>query len=333
MSRSDVYSLAVVVYEMLAGEPPFKGDLQTVIRSHIEVPPPALAKRRPDAPALVSQLLEAAMSKRPEHRPGCMAAFAGALRVRAEGAGVVLRQAFALYSERFPLFFGISVFASVPAFVAALALLAAIPFLGIKSPLLFLFAAPLMLAIYLAFGVNRAGFAIAVENLRAAPFDEFSWRKVIAELKRRTGVSARLAPLRSYLSLYARLAKLSFSFRVGLGRIFGVTAAIIERCDVKSASARSEELASRLPHVLQRIVALLPALLLSAALFFFSAFGVGKAFGLDTLAAVNLSWFVALAVFAINYVWLITPLTSSVTLLYFRARQAGGETIDDFQSS
>lgn len=77
---SDVYSLACVVYEMLAGEPPFHGGTQRSIMSrHVMETPRPLRVLRPDAPPGVEQSVARALAKRPEERfPGAME-FVGAL--------------------------------------------------------------------------------------------------------------------------------------------------------------------------------------------------------------------------------------------------------------
>src|SRR5213596_469597 len=50
--RCDVYALACVVYEMVAGEPPFSGDsARAIVAKHLSEPPQPLRARRPDAPA------------------------------------------------------------------------------------------------------------------------------------------------------------------------------------------------------------------------------------------------------------------------------------------
>ena len=68
--RSDVYSLACVVYELLVGEPLFSGSDQNVIAKHIKQPPPSPRVVRPDLPQYVEDAIQAALAKQPDERPG-----------------------------------------------------------------------------------------------------------------------------------------------------------------------------------------------------------------------------------------------------------------------
>ena len=78
--RSDVYSLACVIYETLAGAPPFAGtSARAVMAQHLSEPPPPLRARRPDAPAAVEQALARALGKDPADRFPSVAEFVAAL--------------------------------------------------------------------------------------------------------------------------------------------------------------------------------------------------------------------------------------------------------------
>jgi serine/threonine-protein kinase len=69
-ARSDVYSLACVLYECLAGEPPFgrRRPLAT-LWAHLNEPPPPLSGRVPGCPPQVDAVLAAALAKSPAERP------------------------------------------------------------------------------------------------------------------------------------------------------------------------------------------------------------------------------------------------------------------------
>ncbi len=91
--RSDIYALGCVVYEMVAGEPPFTGaNARAVMAKHVTEPPRPLRAIRPDAGRTVEWAVAKALAKDPAHRFASVAAFTSALRaadVRArDGAAV-----------------------------------------------------------------------------------------------------------------------------------------------------------------------------------------------------------------------------------------------------
>src|SRR5438094_881877 len=92
--RSDLYSLACVIYETLAGEPPFAGaSARAVMAQHLSEAPPPLRARRPDAPAAVEQALARALAKDPADRFATVAQFVAALEATDDGR--------TLWSERY----------------------------------------------------------------------------------------------------------------------------------------------------------------------------------------------------------------------------------------
>ncbi len=83
-ARSDVYSLAAVVYEMLAGEPPVTGPtVQAVIAKLMTERPTRLRVVRDSVPEGVDTAVAKALSKVPADRFASVAAFASALEVPA----------------------------------------------------------------------------------------------------------------------------------------------------------------------------------------------------------------------------------------------------------
>ncbi|MER5728757.1 serine/threonine-protein kinase [Streptomyces sp. NPDC002138] len=86
--RCDVYSLGCVVYEMLAGGPPFlRDDDMALLWAHQYDPPPPPSSVRPQLPPAVDDVLARALAKSPEDRwPSCLA-FTSALRDAGTGRG------------------------------------------------------------------------------------------------------------------------------------------------------------------------------------------------------------------------------------------------------
>jgi eukaryotic-like serine/threonine-protein kinase len=79
---TDVYSLGVVLWELLTGDVPFPGDtFVAVALRHINEPPPDLLDVRPDAPPRLAGVVQRALAKDPADRFPSMEAFAAELRL------------------------------------------------------------------------------------------------------------------------------------------------------------------------------------------------------------------------------------------------------------
>jgi eukaryotic-like serine/threonine-protein kinase len=87
-ARADVYALGAVIYEMLAGEPPFTGPTaQAIVAKVITERPQPLHELRETVPSHVASAVHAALQKLPADRPASAAEFGRLL-----GAGEKMRE-------------------------------------------------------------------------------------------------------------------------------------------------------------------------------------------------------------------------------------------------
>jgi eukaryotic-like serine/threonine-protein kinase len=71
--RSDIYALGIILYEMLAGRPPFaQKDNVQILLAHTSKEPPPLLARAPSTPPPLAELIHACLAKNPAERPKSM---------------------------------------------------------------------------------------------------------------------------------------------------------------------------------------------------------------------------------------------------------------------
>ncbi|MDE3229199.1 MAG: serine/threonine protein kinase [Chloroflexota bacterium] len=81
---TDQYALAVMTYQLLAGRPPFEGELGSLTRAHMYDTPPPLQQFNGQIPPAVEQVIMRALKKDPTERYGSVTAYAKALAAAAK---------------------------------------------------------------------------------------------------------------------------------------------------------------------------------------------------------------------------------------------------------
>lgn len=88
-TRSDLYAVGLILYQMLTGKHPFEASTPAALmRKHLMEPPPSLAQVRPDLPASLDAMLAKALAKQPAQRYQTAAALLVGFKMAVAGQGI-----------------------------------------------------------------------------------------------------------------------------------------------------------------------------------------------------------------------------------------------------
>lgn len=331
-TRSDIYSLGVIAYQMLAGEPPFSGNTSAVMRAHREQDPPHLRERAAKIPKRAAGVVMSALSKNPAERPQTAFAFGSALRAQSEGVGAIYRRAFSLYSEYFPKFVKLSLIAHVPMIITSILLVSAFVWYKYSPPVstlhkVVVYGAIAILSLMkfvattVAVGVISGVTAIIITQLTAAPLRPVKLREAFAVMRKRW---------RPFLKTL-----INVTLRVFIGLILFVIpgmvmwmryslyapVVLIEGLQGKAAMKRARALASRSWKTI--ILVAIIQFTIQMAVSFIVGFVAGRA----KVQKNSVSAQIYQQVLDLANIFVIPLISIVPALLYVKMRQLGGESL------
>jgi len=329
--RSDIYSLGVIAYQMLAGEPPFSGNTSAVMRAHREQDPQHLREHSTKIPKRVAGVVMSALSKDPANRPATAFAFASTLRGQAEGIGALYRRAFSLYSEYFPKFVKLSFIAHIPVIVTTvlmIGLIIADHFLhpqGLAQKIaLYSTMAIVSLSYVIANMVTGAVIsgvtAVMITQITAAPLRPVELRVAFGVFKKRwrpflrTVIRVTLRVFVGYLLLIVPGIVIWIRYS-----LYGPVV-LIEGLSGKAAMQRARELASRswrtviIVSVLQILIPVIVSALVGSIL-------------VSSGAKAKWTTQIFQQIFRLANIFVVPLISIVPALLYIKMKQLGGEPL------
>ncbi len=327
-ARSDIYSLGVVAYQMLAGQTPFGGDTLSVMKMHTETEPPPLREKNKKVSKRVAQHVMSALQKDPAARPASAAAFSSALRANAEGAGTLLRRGLTLYTEHFPKFLRLALLSYAPVLFITLLLIVkdilrwreVLP-KNVDIALTLILALFAFVANFLSASTIAAATVLIVLQLTVAPLKPISIRAVFGVLKKRWRPFLRTS-IRVTLMIFLGFILLIIpGFLMMLRYALYAPVVIVEGLEKRAAIKRARELVKRRRRTV--IFVLLIQLTIPVVIGWIVGWSMaGAAKGqahLSPRVIEKMTPFINL---------FLTPLFSIMTaLLYLKVRHLGGESL------
>jgi serine/threonine protein kinase len=335
-TRSDIYSLGVIAYQMLAGDPPFSGNTSAVMRAHLQQTPRQLHEHSKKIPKRVAGVVMSALSKDPTERPQTAFALASSLRAQSEGIGALYRRAFTLYADYFPKFVKLSFIAHIPVIIAAILMsglfildkVVATPTKPQKIALVCAIAIVglFQVAAYFVSAATISGVtAIIVTQISAAPLRPVQLREAFAVLRKRWKPFFKTAILVTLRILFGYLLLIIPGLVITVRYALYAPVVLIEGLEKKAARLRARELASRSWRTII-IVSFLQILIPAAVSMLVGRIRIGIGPNAQRNNATSQIYQQVLGLVNI----FIVPFASIVpALLYLKMRQLGGERLSE----
>src|SRR5262249_50517905 len=331
-TRSDIYSLGVIAYQMLAGEPPFAGNTSSVMRAHREQKPQHLRERAAKIPKRAAGVVMSALSKNPAERPQTAFAFGSALRAQSEGVGALYRRAFSLYSEYFPKFLKLSLIAHVPMIITSILLISAFVWYKSSPPvgvlhkvvvycLIGILSLMKFVTTTVAVGVISGVTAVIITQLAAAPLRPVKLREAFSVLRN------RWRPFLKTLIMVTLRIFIGFILLVVPGMVMWMRyslyapVVLMEGLQGKAAMKRARELASRSWKTIILVAIIQFTIQMSVSAI------VGAVAGRARVHKNSIEAQVYQQVLDLANIFVIPLISIVPALLYVKMRQLGGESL------